>query len=688
MVSVATLQLVVEGKNEASAVLKDVDRDASGLGNTLKDVGKIAGGFLTANVIQAGVSGLKGFLGDGVQQASDLEQTIGGVQAVFGDAADPILKFGETADQSVGLSRNAFNSLAAPLGAMLKSAGFGMEDVTGHTLDLTTKAADLAATFGGPVEDAMQAISSLMRGETNPIERYGVAIKQSDVNMKALAMTGKQSVNDLSPLELQQARLALLFEQTADSQGQFGREADTAAGKAERLKAQQENLAAAMGEHLLPVSMKITEIKAKLAEILATKVVPLIAELAPKVGAVAEAFGNAVIPIVQQFVQTHGPAIGAIAEWIGGKLAEFGAKAKEEFAKFQGYYQTDIKPAMDNIKSAIGVVIDWVVENWPRIEAIVRPVMDQVVNIISTAWGIISNILQIAIDLIGGDFSGAWENLKELMGVIWEGIKETIDNALEFVKGIMSAAWAVIQEVAGIAWDWLKTTISDALADIKEWMGNLPGEIRDKLGDLTSYLKQKGIDLLNGLWDGAKEKWGELIEWVGELPGKIVDGVGNITHLLWDEGWEIMMSLWAGMKRVWEDVKGWLGGLGGAIKGLKGPIEQDRKLLNAEGAAIMEGLAAGMQAGYQSSVVPTLSAMAGNITGHFKRGPTIGVGVAATYSAMGAGAGGGNTYNFTPTINIYGAADAGSVRGALDAWWEETKRHELGAGAVAWGVTG
>src|SRR5690606_23988483 len=103
--------------------------------------------------------------------------------------AAKILEWGKTADQQAGLSRNAFNQLAAPIGAMLANAGFGMEEVSDRTIDLTKKAADLAATFGGPVDDAMNAIASLMRGESNPIERYGVSILQTDVNMRALADT-------------------------------------------------------------------------------------------------------------------------------------------------------------------------------------------------------------------------------------------------------------------------------------------------------------------------------------------------------------------------------------------------------------------------------------------------------------------------------------------------------------------
>src|SRR5690606_22269745 len=114
-------------------------------------------------------------LRDAVLAASDLEQSIGGVQAIFGTSADEVLRFGEAADQAVGLSADAFNQLTAQLGAQLQSYGFAVDEAATKSIELVELGADLAATFGGPVSDAVAAIGSLLRGEINPIERYGVA---------------------------------------------------------------------------------------------------------------------------------------------------------------------------------------------------------------------------------------------------------------------------------------------------------------------------------------------------------------------------------------------------------------------------------------------------------------------------------------------------------------------------------
>ena len=59
--------------------------------------------------------------------------------------------------------------------------GVAAGDLAPVTNDLVGLGADLAAQFGGSSADAVAALSSLLRGETDPIEKYGVAIKQADI---------------------------------------------------------------------------------------------------------------------------------------------------------------------------------------------------------------------------------------------------------------------------------------------------------------------------------------------------------------------------------------------------------------------------------------------------------------------------------------------------------------------------
>src|SRR5699024_4545988 len=106
--------------------------------------------------------------------------------------AEAVHRLGENASTAVGLSSRAYQESAAVLGAQLQNLGFAGDQLVGTTDGLIALGADLAATFGGTTQEAVNALSAAFRGERDPIERYGVSIKQTQVNawLAANGMSG------------------------------------------------------------------------------------------------------------------------------------------------------------------------------------------------------------------------------------------------------------------------------------------------------------------------------------------------------------------------------------------------------------------------------------------------------------------------------------------------------------------
>ncbi len=275
---------------DAAAFGRTADREGSRAATAFRRVGT-AIAAIGAAVAVAGIAAIGSQLGASVQAASELEQSIGGVQAIFGEAADDMLRFGEQAAQAVGLSANAANQLGATLGAQLTSFGFSIEETAARTQDLIQLGADLAATFGGPVSDAVGAISALLRGETNPIERYGVALNQTAIANEALAQGLIKSSSELDLQTRAVVGLELLYRQTAAAQGQFAREADTVAGAWERIRGEFDNVRAAVGEALLPAVQTLMDRMPELLE--------AVEELGPSLGRLATDAANAAGPIIE-----------------------------------------------------------------------------------------------------------------------------------------------------------------------------------------------------------------------------------------------------------------------------------------------------------------------------------------------------------------------------------------------------
>src|SRR5699024_7722517 len=118
------------------------------------------------------VDKIKDFFVSGIQGAGDLEQSVGAIEAVFKSGASQMSTWSQTAATDVGLTKNEFNELGTLMGAQLKNGGTAMEDLAPKTKSLIELGADLSSMFGGNTADAVGALSSALKGERDPIEKY------------------------------------------------------------------------------------------------------------------------------------------------------------------------------------------------------------------------------------------------------------------------------------------------------------------------------------------------------------------------------------------------------------------------------------------------------------------------------------------------------------------------------------
>jgi len=227
-------------QKKVSGISRGISRVVGTLGVTL--------GF--AGIIQGAKSS--------VEAASDLEQQFGALDSIFKGNAGEMKIFAKEMN-NIGLSSAEAARQSSLLGALLKGSGLNIDQTADKTKGLVKLAGDLAATFGGPTSDAVRAISSLLRGERDPIERYGVSLKQVDINAQMLkdAKNGLVFASDKEAAI--QATLTLLYEKTKDAQGQAARESDSYAAVTAALTAKFTDMQVEIGQALLPVLTEFSE---------------------------------------------------------------------------------------------------------------------------------------------------------------------------------------------------------------------------------------------------------------------------------------------------------------------------------------------------------------------------------------------------------------------------------------------
>ena len=254
--------------------VKAAQSSLGGLGGAL---GKIGAQVTVAAVAFKALQGAVNFANESISQARDLQRNLASLDTVFGDLSGRMTTFTANA-YKMGISQSDAARTATFLGSVLKQAGFGMDDVAGQTEKLTVLAQDLATTYGYDTSEALTAMTALFRGEYDPIEKFGVALKQNEVN-SLLAAKGMSNLTGQALLNAQQQiRLEQLYKRSADAQGAFAAQSGTLFVEQKKLNAVFDNMQATVGQQLTPA----------IASLMA-QMTPVIESLGPRL---AETFGH------------------------------------------------------------------------------------------------------------------------------------------------------------------------------------------------------------------------------------------------------------------------------------------------------------------------------------------------------------------------------------------------------------
>jgi hypothetical protein len=249
-----------DGISQATRQLGAFGKQTSSLGSVL---GKVATGLASLGLAAKSIQ----FGRESIEQARDLERNLFALDTVFDDLAPGMREFAKNAEE-IGLSQSRAAKASTFIGSVLKQSGFEMSAVAEETENLVRLGTDLAALYGYDVQEALLGMTALFRGEYDPIEKFGVAMKQNEINSE-LAARGQDKLQGAARRNAEQTiRLELLYQRAADAMGAFTAQSGSLYTEQKKLGATFENMQAQLGTALLPaVSDLNRELRALLEEI-------------------------------------------------------------------------------------------------------------------------------------------------------------------------------------------------------------------------------------------------------------------------------------------------------------------------------------------------------------------------------------------------------------------------------------
>lgn len=432
----------------------------------------VAAGNLLAAGAQKAVSVIIDLGKQALGVTGELEQNLGGSEAVWGEWAENIQRIGATAFKTIGLSQSDYLAEANKMGSLLKGSGYTTTEAFELTTQVMQRASDVASIMGIDVSSAMQAIEGAAKGNFTMMDNLGVSINETALNAYALEKGLAKGTKGMTTQQKTGLAFQMFLEKTADYAGNYAKENDTLAGSLTTVSAAWENFLSGAGED--PAG-DLADSVANAAKVVMKNIGEMVPRLAT--GAV-------------QVMQKLGPMV---KEWLGTvDFKELGSKLGEGLKSFV----SNLPAILADIKEALSSGWNEIV--WPVIQGLFSatfgvelPDWNTLVESISSGWT----------DTVWPGIQGFFKETFGLELPKWQDtvdeIKAWWDKVKEAVSGFWSAVFWIFTE------DEDGQTTSDRLKAWWDKVAEAYGDYFSALFDIKMPDAGKIAQAIQNWWNGV-----------------------------------------------------------------------------------------------------------------------------------------------------------------------------------------
>ena len=494
---------------------------------------------MTATAIGAPiVKGVKTAL----EQGSELEQNLGGTEAVFGAFANTIQSKAQYAYKNMGMSASDYMATANKMGSLFQGSGIDQRKSLELTSSAMQRAADVASVMGLDTASAMESIAGAAKGNFTMMDNLGVAMNATTLQAYALEKGMNFKWETASNAEKAELAMQMFMDRTSQYAGNFARESqETFSGSFGAMQAAASNFFANLSLH--------RGIEAPLRQLISTTGNFLFGNLLPMIGNVFSS-----LPF----------ALGTAISAAGPTLME---KAPELITNLATGIQNAIPQLMafgsniiNTIKTAIGTYAPLIREKGPEILNNLGNSIMSGISIIFDKGG------EIVTNLING-FGSAYPKLAEGAGHIIENITTFLETNLPTIgeKG---------GEMVGKIGEAIVTNAPAVISAI----GKLIATMLKSLARLAPVALSAALKMVSGLAAGIRSGWSAIQPQVTALVNKITTPLRNLVTKVRT----IMNNVKSAMQSVWNSIKSAAGTAFNAIKSkMTEPIEKAKSKLQS-----------------------------------------------------------------------------------------------------------
>ena len=267
------------------------------------------------------------------------------------------------------------------------------------------------------------------------------------------------------------------------------------------------------------------------------------------------------VGFILQFWETYGAAIWNVVQQLFTFIWNIAINCFNVIADAVMKFLTYVQPIWEKIKHLFMSLWDTLVALYETL----KPVFELIGGIVMTLYGVVASVISGIISALGplimavidigevvcsvvqmvcailrGDWSEAWEHMKNIATNLWSAIKNIFLGIWEFIAGFCSAIGdyfgnlgSTIVDIFKSAWEGISqffVNLWDGITSVCSWiwdkLTNLFSSIGDFFGDIISDAFNWGKGLIENIWSGIQAAWDWVVDGVESIGQAIKDFLG------------------------------------------------------------------------------------------------------------------------------------------------------------------
>lgn len=462
----------------------DLDKKSGGIPSKMGRIAKSVGLAFVKGSAVAGTA-LIGLIGKSVSMAGELEQQLGGTEAVFGQFASQVQAKSKEAFSTMGLSANDYMATMNKMGALMQGSGLDIETSMDLSSQAMQRASDVASIMGIDIDMAMESIAGAAKGNFTMMDNLGVAMNATTIEAYALSKGINKSYNEMTKAEQVQYAMQMFLEKSSYAMGNYSKENETFAGSLQTLKASFGNFMSGAGSIDDVINSVVS---------FGNILVKSITEMAPKITTGLVQLLNGIIPQIPVLLQSLLPSV-----------------------------VTGVISLIQGIINMLPTIITMLAGMLPTI---ITALINGLVTIIQTLAQILPELTPVIIDAILGIIPILIDNTPLFIKTGWqfitgllEGIIRSVPTLLSYIPKIISSLFNYFKQMPKMALDIginLVKGIWNGISNVTSWV----------LGKIKGFGKSilNGIKGIFGIHSPSTE-----FAWVGKMNAEgLIEGMDGM----------------------------------------------------------------------------------------------------------------------------------------------------------------